>query len=375
MPKLFTLLIATLAATCLTWATATVVSAADYSCTGVVDAQRYENLDVPAGASCTLNGTRVDGNITVGATAVLSATAVTVGGNIQADGAANVTVSNNSTVGGSIQVKQGGSATVDLVRVTGDVQLESNLGALRVTSNTVGGNVQVFQNRGGAAISDNRIDGNLQCKENVPPPTGGDNQAASFEDQCAGFAGALVTPPAPAPGPNGVTICQGSIGAASYTNLTVPAGASCTLIGTRVSGDVTVEAGATLLASGLAVGGNIQAQGAAVVTVNNRATVGGGIFFHQGGSATVDQVQVGGDLQMTANQRALSVTRNQVNGSLRIVDNQAGVVVRNNAVTGALQCQNNVLLPLGGANQAASLEEQCASLNVRVYLPSITASR
>lgn len=32
----------------------------------------------------------------------------------------------------------------------------------------------------------NRIDGNLQCKENVPPPTGGDNIVqGSKEDQCA----------------------------------------------------------------------------------------------------------------------------------------------------------------------------------------------
>ena len=55
MSKPSTLLIATLAAMCLTWATASVVKAADYSCTGVVGAERYENLEVPAGASCTLN--------------------------------------------------------------------------------------------------------------------------------------------------------------------------------------------------------------------------------------------------------------------------------------------------------------------------------
>jgi len=373
MRNLTTLLIATLAALGLTWGSVTTAQAADANCTGVINGQRFENLEVPAGASCTLNGTRVDGNITVGSNAMLAATGVTVGGNIQADGAAGVTVNNNATVGGDIQVKQGGSATVNQVRVTGNIQLESNRSALSVAFNVVGGDVQVFQNRGGATISDNRIDGNLQCKENNPAPTGGRNQAASFEDQCAGFAGDAPAP-APAPGANGVT-CQGSIGAQRYASVTVPAGATCTLLGTRIDGNVAVGAGATLQASGLAVGGHIEAQGAAVVMVNSNSTVAGNILLRQGGSATVDQVQVGGNLRLEANQRALTATRNQVGGSLQVLNNQAGVVVRNNAIVGALECQNNQLTPLGGSNQAASLAAQCAQLAMRVFLPAITAQR
>ena len=347
----------------------------DGVCRGAISGGEYENLEVPANASCTLNGTRVDGNIFVRNNATLHAVGVSVGGNIQAEGAADVTVNNSSTVGGSVQVKQGGSATVDQVQVTGDIQVEANRSALSITRNTVGGNVQVFQNRGGAAITDNRIDGNLQCKENIPAPVGGRNQAASFEDQCAGFADEpVIVSPTPAPGSDSVQ-CQGSIGAQSYVNIVVPAGAACSLLGTRVTGNVTVGDGATLQASGLIVGGNIQAQGAAVVTINNDSTVGGSVQLKDGGSATVDQVQIAGSLRLEANQRALIATRNRVGGDLQAIGNQAGIVVRSNTVDGALQCQQNALLPQADANQAASLEAQCAELSVRVYLPAISAAR
>jgi hypothetical protein len=343
----------------------------DGICRGSIGAQRFENLEVPAGASCTLNGTVVDGNIKIGSNATLHAIEVTVGGNIQADGAAAVTVNHDSRVGGNIQIKQGGSTTVDQVQVTGDIQLESNRAAQIATFNRVGGNIQVFQNKSIVTISDNRIDGNLQCKDNSPAPTGGRNQAASFEDQCAGFAGAPSTAPAPASGPSGVE-CRTTIGAQEISNLIVPANASCILQGTRVTGNVNVGSGATLNASLLSVGGNVQAQGAAVVTLNNNSSVGGDIVLRNGGSATVDQVQVAGDLQMEANQNAVSVTRNRVGGTFRAVDNQAGLVVRSNAVTGVLQCSGNRLAPLAGANQATSLEAQCAASGLRLYLPVIT---
>ena len=145
-----------------------------------------DDLRVPEGGRCVLNGTRVEGTIKVGTDAALLAREVRVKGNIQAERAASVRVLGRSTVGGSIQVVQGGSAIVDLARVTGDILYDSNDGRLAVTRSTVGGNVQVFQNHGGVEIADNSIDGNLQCKENAPRPTGGGNLVeGSEEDQCS----------------------------------------------------------------------------------------------------------------------------------------------------------------------------------------------
>lgn len=176
-------------------------AAAEVTCTGTIGAQAIDDdVVVPDGANCTLDGTSVDGNVLVGQGATLTARAVTVVGNIQDDNnnAGHVAVV-DSRVNGNIQLFQGTSATVTGTRIGGDLQAESNRGALRVEANTIGGNLQANQNTGGVAINDNTIDGNLQCQANNPAPTGSGNVVhGSAEDQCAQLTG---TPTSPSPGP------------------------------------------------------------------------------------------------------------------------------------------------------------------------------
>lgn len=167
--------------------TAAVARADDTLCRGTLGAVSVDNLKVPDKAKCTLNGTRVKGNIIVGTGATLTAKSVTVDGNLQAEGAQSVTVSGNTTVGGSVQIKQGGSASLSGLRINGDLQLESNRGRLTATSNRIGGNLQVFQNTGGVKLTNNQIAENMQCKENKPAPTGSGNTAGDKEDQCSGL--------------------------------------------------------------------------------------------------------------------------------------------------------------------------------------------
>lgn len=139
--------------------------AEERSCRGTIGKVAVDNLRVPQGATCTLNGTRVKGTIKVEDGATLRATAIRVIGNIQAENHRHVSVA-RSRVGGSLQVKQGGSATVDRSIFGSDVQFFTNSRAIRITSN--------------------RIAGNLQCKENRPAPTGGANVVqGDKEDQCA----------------------------------------------------------------------------------------------------------------------------------------------------------------------------------------------
>jgi hypothetical protein len=54
--------------------------------------------------------------------------------------------------------------------------------------------------------------------------------------------------------------CRACIGSETVDDLRVPAGASCQLTGTRVSGNVLVEGGATLVARQVRVDGNVQAE-------------------------------------------------------------------------------------------------------------------
>ena len=155
-------------------------------CRGTIGAKTVDNLRVPQGASCTLNGTYVKGTVKIERNATLKAYDIRVIGNVQAENARNVVVRAGSTIGGSVQIVQGYAARIVNNRITGDILFDDQDGPLSAKRNRIGGNLQAFQNTGGVTISDNRIDGNLQCKENHPRPTGGGNIVqGNKEDQCA----------------------------------------------------------------------------------------------------------------------------------------------------------------------------------------------
>lgn len=140
------------------------VQADERVCRGNLGAEQIDgNLHVAE--ACALSGTRIGGNITVGSKARLSADAVRVGGNIQADGAAAVVVGSGARIGGNIQIEGSGN--------------------IRVSGSTVGGDIQLFGNRGAISVRDNRIAGNLQCKSNRGRLSGGNNEVGgNKEDQC-----------------------------------------------------------------------------------------------------------------------------------------------------------------------------------------------
>lgn len=155
------------------------------ACNGAIGAVTVEDVKVPSGATCTLNGTRLQGNVTIDRNGTLRATRISVGGNVQSQGHRLVTIREGSRVGGSVQLESGGEVQVADSRVDGSVQLEQNMAKAGVARNRVGADVQLFTNRG-ALASQNRIDGNLQCKSNSPAPTGGGNVVqGNKEDQCA----------------------------------------------------------------------------------------------------------------------------------------------------------------------------------------------
>jgi hypothetical protein len=164
----------------------TSAAAEERTCRGTIGAITLDNIRVPQGASCTLNGTQAKGTVKVERGATLRANNVRVNGNVQGEGARRVDVVGGSRVGGSVQVVQGGAATVADSVITADILYDANGGFLRALRNRVGGNVQAFQNTGGVQIANNVINGNLQCKENRPAPTGGGNRVGgNKEDQCA----------------------------------------------------------------------------------------------------------------------------------------------------------------------------------------------
>ena len=167
---------------------ATAALAEERVCRGTIGATTVDNLLVPSGATCTLNGTKVEGTVKVESGARLYAEGIRVIGNVQSEGFKVVSLKAGSRVGGSVQLengRSGGLGRVASTKINGDLQFFSNSARMVARGNTILANLQAVSNTGGLVIENNDIAENLQCKQNNPPPTGGGNTAGDKEDQCA----------------------------------------------------------------------------------------------------------------------------------------------------------------------------------------------
>ena len=185
---LLTAVFALALAVCALLAAASAAQAEERVCRGTIGAVTVDNLLVPQGATCTLNGTRVEGTVKVERNATLTASTIRVKGNVQSEGFNNITLRQNSVVVGSVQLEnglRGGSGRVLNSKVNGDVQFFSNEARMIARGNTILANFQANQNKGGLVIKNNRIAENLQCESNNPRPVGGGNTAGDKEGQCA----------------------------------------------------------------------------------------------------------------------------------------------------------------------------------------------
>ena len=166
---------------------ASVAQAEERVCRGTIGAVTVDNLRVPQGASCTLNGTRVEGTVKVERSARLIANAVRVKGNVQSEGFQAIYLRQGSVVVGSVQLDnglRGGNGQVLNSRINGDLQFFSNSARMVARDNTILANFQANQNNGGLVIQNNRIAENLQCQSNNPAPIGSGNTAGDKEGQC-----------------------------------------------------------------------------------------------------------------------------------------------------------------------------------------------
>jgi hypothetical protein len=160
-------------------------SADDRRCRGTISPVSIDdNVIVPQGARCVLNGTRVGGNVEVKRGGRLVARGVKVDGNIQTQAHGSVLVKPRrvddrvvrSRIEGDIQIESGGRGIVRRATIGGNLQTKQNGGRQVAIRNVIDGDLQAFSNRGGVRIRGNVIDGNLQCKSNSPSPVGGDNR-------------------------------------------------------------------------------------------------------------------------------------------------------------------------------------------------------
>lgn len=328
-----------------------------------IGAVTVDNVQVPAGQACRLTGTTVRGSVQVAPGGILLAgSAVNIAGDVQGDSAAHVQVTGSaSRIGGNYELEGGGSGTLTGVQVAGDVFVNGIADVITVRNATVRGGMQITDNLGGGEISGNRITGNLQCTGNVPAPLASNNTAAAIEGQCApggGSGGGGGTPPL-----SGNVTCVGlTIGAIRLDSVIVPAGATCTLLGTAMNGSVEVGAGARLIADSISVTGDLKSDGATELRVTGASSVGGSVQVQRGAFASVTGARVTGDLQLDAMQGPASLAANRATGNMQVIGNLGGVTLTGNTMGGVMQCKENLPPPTGSGNAATLKEDQCLGL-------------
>ena len=199
-------------------APAALASGTNATCTGTLMPGTYQNVTVPAQATCNLPpAANITGDVTVATGATLQDGGAAIGGNLQADHAANVTVA--GTVGGDVQltatsgvnevcgvtvgndlvaqagnraaVFQIGNVTINCAgnTIEGNLTVQNNAGQVVVFDNTVAGNISVHNNTGGGGLGGNSAGGSCQLFNDNPPITGGGNSVPpGHQNTCNGSA-------------------------------------------------------------------------------------------------------------------------------------------------------------------------------------------
>jgi hypothetical protein len=156
--------------------------------------------------------------------------------------------------------------------------------------------------------------------------------------------------------------CRHELAGTTVDSLRVPDGAICTLRRAHVKGNIKVGAGATLYANTVRVLGNIQADNARRVSVTAGSRIGGSVQVKQGGSVTVQDSTVQGDIQYEANDGPLRANENNVGGNVEVIGNRGRAEIYSNVIDGNLQCKENRPRPTGGRNRVrGNREDQCAT--------------
>lgn len=182
------------------------ILADDINCAGDYGDETLDgNLFVAV--SCTLDGTRVKGNVELFAGGSLTATFAVIDGKVSGKNADFVDI-RNSEIAGDVKLEDLVGDRLQILDGTmrGNVTLKDNRSPIDVGRNFIEGNLQISGNSGGVRIADNVIDGNLDCRKNVPAPEGGNNQVrGNKKDQCSN----IETVEEPGPGNGGDTDAGG----------------------------------------------------------------------------------------------------------------------------------------------------------------------
>ena len=150
------------------------------------------------------------------------------------------------------------------------------------------------------------------------------------------------------------------LGAQTYGNVEVPAGARCALLGTRINGNLELHAGASVDASNATINGSVERDRVGNVHVRG-GRIQGSVEIRESQALSLGGTRVG-SVELSKNVGLLSLSDLRVSGDIPLLGNKGGVTVNRNSSGGNLQCGGNDPAPTGAGNNAAVEEGQCRQL-------------
>ncbi len=145
-----------------------------------------------------------------------------------------------------------------------------------------------------------------------------------------------------------ITQCTSTISGGTYGEIVVPDGATCTLVGVVVGGDVTVGKRSTLITSSQTeIDGDVTAVGAKSVRLINTDTTGNIVLSYTRGSIVIGSENcavdplVGGNIRLTNNYGTVAVCEMTVGGNLIVRSTHTAAKVFQNVVAGDLVVEYN----------------------------------
>jgi hypothetical protein len=185
---------------------------ATVTCNGTLSGTVNQSVLVPSGSTCTLNGARIAGNVTVNSGGVLTTGTIlsntisgdvtnhggdvtlscfTISGSLTSTGG-GVNLPGNGTscvrrVNGSVSVSGANPADLLDTSIGGRVSVTGSVSAPFIEGNQIGGSLSITANAGTAQVFGNLVGGALGCVANATAPnTGGNSVSGARSGQCAG---------------------------------------------------------------------------------------------------------------------------------------------------------------------------------------------
>jgi hypothetical protein len=344
---------------------------------------------VPRGASCILLDSTVTGNVYVSRDAFFEARNTDIAGEVHADDSLTVFLDTDTSVGRSVKIHRaaqvfifnatvGGDLEVEkaseVVQVcgttvehgdleiersgtdllvgdpqakdcsgntvsNGDIEIEHNFTDVEfvVRGNTIGDDLEVNRNTGPVEkfVQDNTGGDELECARNEDPFTASGNTGWREKDgQC-----------------EEVLTCQATETGVTVDEVIVPADSACTLVNSKVTGDVHVASNAFFQADNSAIGGNVRGNQALTVFLNTGTTVGGSVKTRGTAQVFVFNAAVGGDLDVEETTEVVQVCGTTVERGdleversgtdLLIGDPQAEACAGNTVTRGDVEIERN----------------------------------